>query len=63
MLAGVEYVLMGAGIPLKVPGALDRFVNHEQATYPLTVTGAMAEDDMTMAFCSGRVLGRACCRH
>jgi len=26
MLAGVGYVLMGAGIPLKIPGALDRFV-------------------------------------
>ena len=40
MLAGVDYVLMGAGIPLKVPLALDLFVNHEAATYPLNVTGS-----------------------
>ena len=25
MLAGVDYVLMGAGIPMKIPGVLDRF--------------------------------------
>ncbi len=39
MLAGVSYVLMGAGIPLKIPGVLDRYVHHEPATYPLHVTG------------------------
>ncbi len=50
MLAGVDYVLMGAGIPLKIPGVLDRFVHHESATYPLTVTGAMPGDDTTLTF-------------
>ena len=35
MLAGVDYILMGAGIPLKIPGVLDAYVNHEPATYPL----------------------------
>ena len=50
MLAGVEYVLMGAGIPLKIPGVLDRFARHEPATYPLTVTGAVAGDDTTVSF-------------
>jgi nitronate monooxygenase len=50
MLAGVDYVLMGAGIPLKIPGVLDRFVNHEAATYPLAVTGAMPGDDVTLRF-------------
>jgi nitronate monooxygenase len=39
MLAGVDYVLMGAGIPLKIPGVLDRFVKHETAEYPLSVAG------------------------
>src|ERR1017187_5367199 len=28
MLAGVGYILMGAGIPVKIPGVLDRFVHH-----------------------------------
>lgn len=42
MLAGVEYVLMGAGIPMKIPGALDALARHEPASYPLQVTGAEA---------------------
>lgn len=50
MLAGVEYVLMGAGIPAKVPGVLDAFVRHEPATYPLHVAGALAEDETMMHF-------------
>src|SRR5579859_7680657 len=41
MLAGVGYVLMGAGVPLKIPGVLDRFANHEPAEYKLAVTGAV----------------------
>jgi nitronate monooxygenase len=50
MLAGVEYVLMGAGIPLKIPGALDQLARHETATYELYVTGAEPGDDTTMTF-------------
>ncbi len=50
MLAGVDYVVMGAGIPMRIPGVLDAFVNHETATYPLTVTGATEDDDTTMTF-------------
>jgi nitronate monooxygenase len=50
MLAGVGYVLMGAGIPVKIPGVLDRFVSHEPASYPLHVTGAQAFDDTVMTF-------------
>jgi nitronate monooxygenase len=50
MLAGVEYVLMGAGIPLKIPGVLDRLANHEPVTYTLQVTGAQEGDDTTITF-------------
>lgn len=50
MLAGVSYVLMGAGVPLKIPGVLDCFVNHQPATYPLQVSGAQSGDDTTMTF-------------
>ena len=50
MLAGVDYVLMGAGIPLKIPGVLDRFVSHQPAEYTLHVTGAQDGDDATMRF-------------
>lgn len=48
MLAGVDYVLMGAGIPLKYPGVLDAFAKGEPASYPLNVTGAQAGDDTLM---------------
>ena len=45
MLAGVGYVLMGAGIPLHIPGVLDAFVAHHAAEYRLAVTGAAPEQD------------------
>ena len=50
MLAGVGYILMGAGIPVRIPGVLDRFAQHEPATYPLQVAGAQEGDDTTMTF-------------
>jgi nitronate monooxygenase len=31
MLAGVDYVLTGAGIPMRIPGVLDAFVDHQPA--------------------------------
>ncbi|MBL8177942.1 MAG: nitronate monooxygenase [Bryobacterales bacterium] len=39
MIAGVDYVLMGAGIPIRIPGVLDAFAQHQTATYPLHVAG------------------------
>ena len=50
MLAGVGYVLMGAGIPVKIPGVLDRFVHHQPATYPLHVAGAHEGEETELAF-------------
>ncbi|MGH9645037.1 MAG: hypothetical protein ACRD3Q_21750, partial [Terriglobales bacterium] len=50
MLAGVRYVLMGAGIPLKIPGVLDALAEHRCATYPLTVAGAGPGDDTIVRF-------------
>ena len=50
MLAGVDYVLMGAGIPLKVPGVLDRLAEHQAVEYTLHVTGALEGDDTTTRF-------------
>jgi nitronate monooxygenase len=48
MLAGVGYVLMGAGIPLHIPGVLDAFAMHHPAEYKLAVTGALAGQDTQM---------------
>lgn len=42
MLAGVEVVLMGAGIPRSIPGVLDKFAAGEAAELPVDVTGAAA---------------------
>lgn len=48
MLAGIGYVLMGAGIPLHVPGVLDAFAAHRPAEYKLGVTGAAQDRDTQM---------------
>jgi len=39
MLAGVDYVLMGAGIPREIPGALDALAQHRVARLKLDVEG------------------------
>lgn len=50
MLAGVGYVLMGAGIPLHIPGVLDALAAQQAATYKLAVTGATPDQDTMMRF-------------
>ncbi|MGN6361282.1 MAG: nitronate monooxygenase [Thermomicrobiales bacterium] len=50
MLAGVDYVLMGAGIPTEIPGALDRLARHEPAALRLHVAGAEPDDDYRVRF-------------
>lgn len=50
MLAGVGYVVMGAGIPLKIPGVLDRLAEHQAVEYAVHVTGALESDDTTTHF-------------
>lgn len=49
MLAGVDYVLMGAGIPREIPGALDRLVDHQPAALKLHVADA-GDDDLRITF-------------
>jgi len=39
LLAGVDYVLVGAGIPRHIPGLIDGLVRHEAVVLPLHVTG------------------------
>jgi NAD(P)H-dependent flavin oxidoreductase YrpB (nitropropane dioxygenase family) len=39
MLAGVDYVLMGAGIPREIPGVLDAFSEHRVASLRFDVDG------------------------
>jgi nitronate monooxygenase len=58
MLAGVGYVLTGAGIPLKVPGVLDAFAAGQPASYPLSVAGAQPDDDCLMRFDPAECFGQ-----
>lgn len=50
MLAGVGFVLMGAGIPLHIPGVLDAYAEGRSAEYKLAVAGASPEMDTMMRF-------------
>jgi NAD(P)H-dependent flavin oxidoreductase YrpB (nitropropane dioxygenase family) len=50
MLAGVNYVLMGAGIPRDIPGALDRMAEHEPVSMHIDVTGADGSPDEILHF-------------
>jgi nitronate monooxygenase len=50
MLAGVAYVVMGAGIPTMIPGVLDAYCHHEAASYGLNVIGSQPGDDTNARF-------------
>ncbi len=43
MLAGVDYILMGAGIPREIPGALDALAGHRPAALRFEVEGGTPE--------------------
>lgn len=50
MLAGVDYVIMGAGIPIQIAGILDKLVNHQPTSYRIDVLNATGEDDFRIHF-------------
>lgn len=50
MLAGVDYVLMGAGIPRQIPDALDALATHEPASLTFDVEGNSGSDRPTIVF-------------
>lgn len=50
MLAGVDYVLMGAGIPRAIPGALDRLARGEPAELKIDVLGALPGEEFLSTF-------------
>lgn len=60
MLAGVDYVLMGAGIPRAIPGALDALADGQPVELPLIVADARPDDHFVArfdpgSFCDGEV--------
>jgi nitronate monooxygenase len=50
MLAGVDYILMGAGIPRAIPGALDLLAQGRPASLPIDVEGALPGEKTTITF-------------
>jgi NAD(P)H-dependent flavin oxidoreductase YrpB (nitropropane dioxygenase family) len=45
MLAGVDYVLMGAGLPTEIPHLLNELAAHRPASLSVTVQGALPGED------------------
>ena len=50
MLADVDYVIMGAGIPLEIPGALDTLSQHQPFGLRVPVTGAAKGEEHRINF-------------
>jgi len=50
MLAGVDYVLMGAGIPMAIPGLLDQLAKGEAVRLKLEVEGAAVDEEFFSTF-------------
>jgi NAD(P)H-dependent flavin oxidoreductase YrpB (nitropropane dioxygenase family) len=57
MLAGVDHVLMGAGVPARIPGLLDRLALHRPVTMPVSVVGAGRDDHYEIALDPRTVTG------
>lgn len=55
MLAGVDYLLMGAGIPIQIAAVLDQLTRHEPVSYRLDVQGAKPDDDIRTHFDPERI--------
>jgi NAD(P)H-dependent flavin oxidoreductase YrpB (nitropropane dioxygenase family) len=58
MLAGVDYVLMGAGLPTEVPKLLDALAQHRVGRLSVPVQGADADDDHHIEIDPVRLLGQ-----
>ncbi len=50
MLAGVDYILMGAGIPLEIPGLLDGYARGETGELKVFFTGGIKDEKLSIKF-------------
>ena len=50
MLAGVDYILMGAGIPKEIPGIMDALAEGRQASLTIPIEGTVDRETVTMEF-------------
>ncbi len=60
LLAGVDYVLMGAGIPREIPAVLDRLAQHLPASLKLHVEDAQPDDDYRVVFDPRQLFSTLC---
>ena len=57
MLADVDYVIMGAGIPREIPGALDLLASNKEASLKVPVVGSTPDDRFITSFNPEDILG------
>ncbi len=55
MLAGVDYIASGAGLPTQTPGILDRFAAGLDASYRINITGS--DEGFEMKFNPAKIFG------
>lgn len=60
MLAGVDVVLVGAGIPLQIPGIIDNLIRGESVEFDLHVMDGERGRDHKLSFNPVDVMGDAC---
>src|ERR1019366_2766881 len=58
MLANVNYVLMGAGIPRSIPGVLDRLARGETVELKIDIEGALPGEEFHSKFDPAAFRGR-----
>lgn len=63
MLAGVDVVLMGAGIPTQIPAILDALAQHRATRYHVDVAGAGGEDAYHLPFDPHRIFPALAAQH
>lgn len=59
MLAGVDAVVMGAGIPREIPAVLDRLAVHDEVSLLLRVDGALPGESTRLRFAPAELIGDA----
>lgn len=57
MLAGVDYVLMGAGLPTEIPGLISALAAHQPGEISITVDGAASGERYHVRVDPGELLG------
>ncbi len=60
MLAGVDIIIVGAGIPLELPGIIDGLSRNEPVEFTLPVKGAAAGETYKLKFDPADVFGDNC---